>query len=343
MNKIKTLASDNYAGALPEMIEAIAAANTGHAVSYGDDTVTAQSLKIFSKHFGEVADVRFVFNGTGANVLSLSTAVDPFCSVLCADCAHLYVDESTSPESFTGCRLIPIKTNTDGKITLEAIKEKIIRVGDEHHPQVRILSITQPTEYGTLYSLEEIRAISELLKQHNMYLHMDGARIFNATVALNCTLQEMTSGSGVDIVSAGGTKVGMLFGEAVVIFNRALVRDLKFRHKRSMQLASKNRFIACQFQTLLEKKLWYPAARNANNMATLLHEQIKSIPEITVTKPVQVNAVFATIPKEWTQKLQDNKFFYVWDELTNEVRWMCAFDTRKEDIDEFVNAIKKLI
>ena len=342
MNKVKTLASDNYAGALPEIIQSIVEANAGHAGSYGGDNFTRGSLALFRRHFGDVAAVRFVFNGTGANVLSLSTAVEPFSSILCADCSHMYVDESTSPESFTGCRLIPLETNTDGKIEIEAIKKRIIRIGDEHHPQVRVLSITQPTEYGTLYSLKEIRAISDLLKKHHMYLHMDGARIFNAVAALDCTLKEMTSEAGVDIVSVGGTKIGMLFGEAVVAFNPDLVDNLKFRHKRSMQLASKNRFIACQFEALLKDKLWYGYAKKANDMAALLYESIKTIPGITVTKPVQANAVFATIPRPWTEKLQNHMFFYVWDELTNEVRLMCAFDTDENDIEEFVKAIKAL-
>ena len=342
MSKTKTLASDNYAGALPEIIQAIIEANTGHEGSYGSDSYTKQSLDLFSRHFGDVGAVRFVFNGTGANVLSLSTAVEPFSSILCADCSHMYVDESTSPESFTGCRLTPVKTNEEGKVQIEAIKEKIIRIGDEHHPQVRILSITQPTEYGTLYSLKEIRAISDLLKDHNMYLHMDGARIFNAAVALNCTLKELTCDAGVDIVSVGGTKVGMLFGEAVVVFNPGLTKNLKFRHKRSMQLASKNRFIACQFEALLKDNLWHSYAKNANDMAALLYEGLKAIPQITVTKPVQANAVFAVIPRAWTEKLQDKMFFYVWDELINEVRLMCAFDTTENDIDEFVKAIKAL-
>ena len=342
MDKTKTLASDNYAGALPEIIQAIVAANTGHGGSYGSDDHTRQSLNLFREHFGDVADIRFVFNGTGANVLSLSTAVEPFSSIICADCSHMYVDESTSPESFTGCRLIPVKTNAEGKIEPQAIKEKIIRIGDEHHPQVRVLSITQPTEYGTLYSLDEIRAISDLLKKNHMYLHMDGARIFNAAAALNCTLKELTYGAGVDIVSVGGTKIGMLFGEAVVIFNRDLIKNLKFRHKRSMQLASKNRFIACQFNALLKDRLWYGYAKNANDMAAYLYENIKAIPDITVTKPVQANAVFATMPLSWTEKLQENMFFYVWDELTNEVRLMCAFDTDKSDIEGFVEAIKAL-
>ncbi|MCG8320072.1 MAG: low specificity L-threonine aldolase [Cytophagales bacterium] len=340
MNKVKTLASDNYAGALPEIIQSIIEANTGHAGSYGGDDFTRKSRELFRHHFGDVADVRFVFNGSGANVLSLSTAVEPFSSILCADCSHLYVDESTSPESFTGCRLIPLQTNSEGKIEIEAIKEKIIRVGDEHHPQARVLSITQPTEYGTLYSLKEIRAISDLLKEHHMFLHMDGARIFNAATALNCTLKALTSEAGVDIVSVGGTKIGMLFGEAVVVFNHQLAKNLKFKHKRAMQLASKNRFIACQFEALLKDKLWYKHAKKANDMAALLHGSIKAIPGITVTKPVQANAVFAIIPKSWTEKLQDNLFFYVWNELTNEVRLMCAFDTDENDIRKFVEAIK---
>jgi len=339
---LKSLASDNYAGVLPEIMEAILAANQQHAGSYGHDQITHRVFQSFRQAFGEIADVRFVFNGSGANVLSVSCAVDSFSSILCADISHMYVDESTSPETFTGCRLMPLKTNEDGKITVQSIKERIIRIGDEHHPQPKILSITQPTEYGTVYSLAEIREISGLLKANDMYLHIDGARIFNALVSLNATIKEMITDTGVDIISFGGTKLGMLFGEAVVVMHPDLSKNLKFRHKKSMQLSSKNRFIACQFEALLKNNLWQQYAQHANQMAAYLNEQIKEVSRITVTKPVQANAVFAIMPRDWTKALQEVMPFYVWDERTNEVRLMCSFDTTKDEIDEFVEVMKSL-
>ncbi len=342
MGNHKSLASDNYAGALPEMITAIAEANVNHAGSYGHDTYTEKAITAFQQSFGEVAAVKFVFNGTAANILSLSTAVENFSAILCADCSHLYVDESTAPETFTQCRLLPIKTNDDGKITVKAIQEKVIRIDDEHHPQASVISITQPTEYGTLYSLEEMREIADFAKANNLYLHVDGARIFNAAAALEVSLKELLTDTGVDVVSVGGTKLGMVFGEAVVVLNDKLTKNFKFRHKKLMHLPSKNRFIACQFEALLHNKLWFKYAAHANEMAELLYEGLKDVDEVTITKPVQANAVFAIIPKGWNDILTENKFFYVWDELTNEVRWMCAFDTTKEDILEFVDEVKAL-
>ncbi len=338
----KTLASDNYAGALPEMIDAIASANNHHAGSYGHDEYTSRAVAAFKANFGEAAEVKFVFNGTAANVLSISTAVDNFSAILCADCSHMYVDESTAPETFTQCRLLPLKTDDQGKITISSIRERLIRKDDEHHPQPSVISITQPTEYGTLYSLTEIKAIAELAKSYGLYLHVDGARIFNAAAALNVGLDEMLTKTGVDIVSVGGTKLGMVFGEAVVILNKNLTKNVKFRHKKLMHLPSKNRFIACQFEALLKNRLWFNYADHANKMAKMLYEGLKELPEVSITKPVQANAVFAVIPKTWNEKLTTNKFFYVWNELTNEVRWMCAFDTTEEDIAEFITEAASL-
>ncbi len=339
---MKSLASDNYAGVLPEIMRALTAANVGHASSYGNDPYSKSALAIFRQNFGELSDVRFVFNGTGANVLSVSSAIDPYSSIICSDISHMYVDESTAPETFTGCRLIPVATNKNGKMDVDSIKSKLIRIGDEHHPQPRIVTITQPTEYGTVYQLEEIREIAKLLKPYNIYLHMDGARIFNALVTLNCSMKDMITDTGVDIVSVGGTKLGMLFGEAVVVINPELAKNIKYMHKKSMQLSSKNRFIACQFEALLTNDYWYSFAKHANEMADYLKNRLKEIPEIVITKPVEANAVFAIIPKDWIATMQENKAFYVWDEDSNEVRLMCSFDTTKAEIDEFTTCIKGL-
>jgi threonine aldolase len=338
----KGLASDNYAGVLPEMLEAIIEASGLHAKSYGYDDFTEKAKQEFVKHFGNNIEVTFVFNGTGANVLGISCATESFNSILCADSSHLYVDESTAPEIFTSCRLVPLATNREGKIEIETIKKAIIRKGDEHFPQVKVFSIAQPTEYGTVYTKEELLAINKILKEHDIVFHIDGARLFNAAVNLKCSLKEMTQDVGVDILSVGGTKIGMLFGEAIVFFDKRYSQNLRFRQKQSMQLPSKMRFISAQFHRLLRDEVWVKSATHANEMANRLFEGIKDIQKIRITKPVQANSVFAVIPVEWNELLQDKASFHVWNENTNEVRWMCAFDTEEKDIDEFISLIRNL-
>ncbi|MEI7676709.1 MAG: low specificity L-threonine aldolase [Bacteroidales bacterium] len=339
----KSFASDNYAGALPEMLEAVATANTSHARSYGNDDYTAEAKREFERHFGSDIEVTFVFNGTGANVLGIGTTTQSFNAILCADISHMYVDESTAPERFTGCRLYALPTNADGKLEPETIRKKIIRIGDEHHPQISVLSIAQPTEYGTLYSIDELKAIKAVLKEHGLLLHMDGARLFNAQVGLGCSMEAMTKTAGVDILSVGGTKVGLLFGEAVVFFDKTLAKTLRFRQKQSMQLPSKMRFISAQFDRLLKDDLGIKSATYSNRMAQQLHAKLSAFPQIKITKPVQTNAVFAILPKEWIAPLQEEVPFYIWNEQTNEVRLMCAFDTTEEDIERFVQKIHELI
>jgi len=338
----KGLASDNYAGVLPEMLEAIAEANRFHAKSYGYDDYTEKAKQEFAKHFGTGIEVTFVFNGTGANVLGIGCATESFNSILCAETSHLYVDESTAPETFIGCRLIPLATNGDGKIEIETIRNSIIRKGDEHYPQIKVFSIAQPTEYGTVYTREELLAIGKLLKEHNFVFHMDGARIFNAAVSLKCSLKEMTRDVGVDILSVGGTKIGLLFGEVVVFFDKRYSQNLRCRQKQSMQLPSKMRFISAQFHRLLRDETWIKSAAHANQMATRLFEGVKDIQKIKITRTVQANSVFAIIPVEWNELLQDQNPFHIWNENTNEVRWMCAFDTEEKDVDDFISAIQKL-
>ncbi|MFA8434955.1 MAG: low specificity L-threonine aldolase [Marinifilaceae bacterium] len=340
--KKKSFASDNYAGAMPEILRAVVDANTMHARAYGYDEYTQQAKEVFKKAFDCDLDVNFVFNGTGANVLGLGSVLESYNSVLCADTAHIYVDESTAPETFTGCRLVPLKTNSDGKIELATIKKAIIRRDDEHHPQIKALTLTQPTEYGTVYSLEELRTIGSFLKENDIIFHIDGARLFNAIENLQCTLKEMTHDVMVDILSVGGTKIGLLFGEAVVHFNRKYINSFKFKHKQSMQLSSKTRFISVQFQCLLEKELWRRSAAHSNRMALKLYDGVKNLSNIKITKPVQANSVFAIIPEEWNEILQAQTPFYIWDEDLNEVRWMCAFDTTEEEVEAFIKRIEEL-
>jgi threonine aldolase len=339
---MKSFASDNYAGVLPEVMEALEKANTGHVRSYGADGTTSRTIARFREEFGAGADVYFVFNGTGANVLSISSATHSYNAVLCSETSHIYNDESSAPETFTGCRFFPLPANEKGKLDINAITGRLIRKGDVHYPQTALLSITQATEYGTVYTPEEIKEISALTKEHGLYLHMDGSRFFNAAASLGCSLAEISSSAGIDILSLGGTKAGMMFGEAVVVFNKELSKHIAYKHKQVMQLASKTRYIAAQFEAMLENETWRKTATHANKMAQKLSQAITGNPKIKITKPVQANAVFAEIPRDWYAPLQEHYPFYVWKESTHEVRLMCAWDTTEEDIKHFAEAIKRL-
>lgn len=340
---MKSFASDNYAGVLPEMMEALQRANIEHARSYGADEITARTTRLFREVFETDCDVFFVFNGTGANVLSISAATQSFNSVLCADISHIYNDESAAPETFTGCRFFPLPSDETGKLTPDAIQQRLIRKGDMHYAQTRLVSVTQATEYGTVYTPDEIKAIAALAHANELYLHMDGSRFFNAAAGSGLALKDISCAAGVDILSLGGTKAGMMFGEAVVVFNTELARQIAYKHKQSMQLASKTRFIAAQFEVMLTGELWRTKAAHANAMAKLLQKTLSQYVEITITKPVQANGIFATLPREWNQPLQELFPFYIWKEATNEARLMCSFDTTADDIDAFGNAIGRLV
>jgi threonine aldolase len=339
---MKSFASDNYAGVLPEMMDALQKANIDHARSYGADDITARTAKLFREVFEADADVYFVFNGTGANVLSISSATQSFNAILCTDISHIYNDESSAPETFTGCRYFPLQTNAEGKLQTATIKERLIRKGDVHYAQTKLLSITQSTEYGTVYTPDEIKAISELTKANDLYLHVDGSRFFNAATSLGCSLKDISSKAGVDILSLGGTKSGMMFGEAVVVFNKDLSKLIAYKHKQVMQLASKTRFIAAQFEAMLTNETWRRHAEHANKMASLLHKTIAQYKQVKITKPTQANAIFAEIPLSWNEPLMKHTPFYVWKESTNEVRLMCSFDTTEADIKAFDEVIKTL-
>jgi threonine aldolase len=333
-------ASDNNAGIHPLMLDAINKANNGHAIAYGDDPFTAAAIKTIKKHFGpKTSDVFFVLTGTGANVLSLSSVTRPYNAVICADTAHIQNDECGAPEKFTDCKLICIQT-PDGKLTPELIRPKLLGFGFEHHVQIKVISISQPTEMGTVYTANEIRAISQLAREYDLFLHMDGARLANAAVSLNSGFREFTADAGVDILSFGGTKNGMLFGESVLFFTPSVASDFKYHRKQSMQLVSKMRFISAQFESYLNNKLWYINASHANKMAQLLLQKVADLPGVKVTQRVEANAVFAIIPHHVIEPLQKEFFFYVWDENRDEVRWMTSFDTTPEDIEGFNECLK---
>jgi threonine aldolase len=336
----KTFASDNYAGVHPDILSAIAKANQGHASSYGADEYTASAVSMFKKLFGESTEVFFAYNGTGANVLGLSALVNSFNSIICSDLAHINVDESTAPEKFMGCKLVSIPTK-DGKIYPDEIEARIIRIDDQHHPQFKVISISQTTEYGTAYSVDEVKAISRVAKKNNLFLHMDGSRISNAAVSLGKDFREFTIDAGVDVLSFGGTKNGMMFGEAVLFFKPELAQYFKYIRKQGMQLHSKMRFISAQFEALLSNELWKKNAAHANRMAKLLEAELKES-GVQLTQSVDANGIFALMTAEVIEELQKEHFFYVWNEKTNEVRLMCSFDTTEEEIKRFGKKLKEL-
>ena len=336
--------SDNHSGISPEILQAIAAANVDHALAYGDDEWCARTEALFREHFGPQAKVYFVFNGTGANVLNIDAMCRSHQAVVCAETAHINVDECGAPQRVVGCRLLTVDT-PDGKLTPQLVKTRLHGFGFEHHSQPRAISITQSTELGTLYSLDEIRALADLAHSYNMFLHMDGARLANAAVALGCSFKEMTTDLGVDCLSFGGTKNGMLMGESVVILNPALDVDMKYRRKQMTQLCSKMRFVAAQFEAYLTTGLWRRNAEHSNRMAQLLNAELSTLnsPKLKVMYPVQVNSVFVQLPADVWHALQQEYFFYDWDEAANVVRWMCSFDTTEADIHNFVAALKALL
>lgn len=338
----RSFASDNNAGIHPEVIEAIKAANDGHVIAYGDDHITARAVKLFQKHFGRDVAVYFVFGGTGANVLGLKSITKPHNAIICAETAHVNVDECGAPEKFTGCKLLTIPT-TDGKLRVEQIKPLLHVVGIEHHAQPRVISVSQATEMGTVYTRKELKTLSSFAHDNDLLLHVDGARIANAAVSLNASLKEITADAGVDVLSFGGTKNGMMYGEAVIFFNKKLAGDFKYIRKQGMHLPSKMRYISAQFEALLSGDLWKRSAAHSNRMAQKLASELAKVPQIKITQPVESNGVFAVIPAKFIPLLQKKYFFYVWNEELSEVRLMASFDTTEEDIQDFVEVVRKTV
>lgn len=341
MNK-RGFASDNNSGIHPLILKAIENANTGHSIGYGDDIWTQEAIALFKKEFGDPTEVYFVLTGTGANILGLKSAIHSFNSVICSETSHIQVDECGAPEKFTGSKLIPIPS-PDGKIHPEQLEKHLHGFGFEHHAQPGIISITQATELGTVYTVDEIKELAQLAHQHEMFLHMDGARISNAAVSLDLSFREFTVDAGVDILSFGGTKNGMMLGEAVLIFNPDLARFTKYYRKQAAQLYSKMRFVGAQFIPYLRDKIWKTNAEHSNRMAKLLEIETMKINGIEITQKVESNGVFALIPKELIPILQKEYFFYIWDESRGEVRWMASFDTTEEDIMNFSASLKKYV
>ena len=338
----RSFASDNNAGVHPEIMKAIAAANDGHVIAYGDDPYTARAVKLFRQHLGKDADVFFVFGGTGANVLGLKAGTESHNAIICAHTAHINVDECGAPEKFTGCKLLPL-VSANGKITVEQIKPLLHEVGFEHHVQPRVISVAQATEMGTVYTPGELKTLAHFAHERDMLLHVDGARIANAAASLNVKLKSITRDAGVDILSFGGAKNGMMYGEAVVFFDKSLAKDFKYTRKQGTHLPSKMRFISAQFEALFTNELWRQNAQHANEMAQRLASELGKIPQITITQQVESNGVFAIVPKKYIPLLQKRYFFYVWNEEISEVRFMTSFDTTEADIADFVGLVRKIV
>ena len=334
--------SDNHSGISPEIIEAIIKSNTDHALAYGEDEYTIALERRIKELFGDEASIFPVFNGTGANVLCIDAMLRSHNAVICAETAHINVDECGAPQRVTGVKLLTVAT-PDGKLAPELIKPHLHGIGFQHHSQPRVVSVAQSTELGTLYTLDELKALSDFVHANNMLLHIDGARLANAAVALGCTFRQMTTDIGADAISFGGTKNGLMMGESVILLNPALKHDFLYRRKQAMQLCSKMRFVSAQFLAYLENGLWQRNAQHSNAMAQLLYNEVKDLPGVEVVYPVQVNSVFVRLPREVWNELLEHYFFYDWDEAENVVRWMCSFDTKKEDILRFVDCLKGIL
>ncbi len=337
---VRGFASDNYSGVHPEVLDAIAAANGGHQTSYGDDAYTEHLQEVFRRHFGPAAAAYPVFNGTGANVVALQAMTSRWASVVCTSTAHIHVDECGAPEKMAGLKLLPVRT-PDGKLTPELVETEARGFDDVHRAQPQVVSITQTTELGTAYSVEELAALCEHAHGLGMRVHLDGARISNAAASLGVPLREFTTDVGIDVLSFGGTKNGLMLGEVVVVLDPAAAPGVEYVRKSSMQLASKMRFVSAQFDALLGTDLWLRNATQANAMAQRLAVAVRDIPGVQVQRPVQANAVFAVLPKAVTARLQKRFKFYLWDEASGEVRWMTTYDTTEGDVDAFAGAIRE--
>ncbi|MEP6590285.1 MAG: low specificity L-threonine aldolase [Gemmatimonadota bacterium] len=339
MTLAREFASDNTAPAHPAVLQAMLAANQGPAVAYGDDPWTERARAWFRQQFAEDTEAFLTWNGTGANVVGLRALVRPWQAIICTAQAHIQVDECGAPELLTGCKLIDVPT-PDAKLTPAMIRTAAIGIGNEHHVQPGAVSITQVTEYGTIYTRDEITALCATAHELGMRVHMDGSRIANAAAALDLPVRAFTRDAGVDILSFGATKNGGLGAEAVVVLDPALRGELKYLRKQSAQLASKMRFLAAQFLALAEDDLWLGNARQANAMARRLADGLAGVPGVRVTQAVEASAVFAILPRPVTERLQERFHFYVWDEATGEVRWMTSWAHQAVDVDEFLAAIR---
>lgn len=338
-----SFASDNFSGIHPEVLEAIQKANQGHAMAYGGDPWTERAQEVFKSHFGPASETFIVYNGTAANVCALKQALSPWQAVVCPETAHIWTDECGAAQAIAGCSLLTVPSK-EGKLDLEQLGTLLHYRGSQHHVQPAAVSITQSTEFGTVYSLKELQKISTFVREQGFLFLMDGARLYNAAVSLNVSLKSLTSDIGVDILSLGGTKSGLMGAEAIVFLKPELAENFKYARKQNLQLASKMRFLSAQFIALLEGDLWKRNARHANQMAKLLEETLKrDFPELHILYPVEANALFVQIPHRILHKLQKQHFFWIWDEKQSIARWMTSWDTQPEFIKTFCTDLRKLL
>lgn len=339
---MRSFASDNNSGVHPLVMEALNRANQDHAVGYGDDSWTEEAVSKIKEAFTPDCEPLFVFNGTGSNAVALQLCTRSYNSIICAETAHIYVDECGAPARMTGCQIRPVAT-PDGKLTPDLIRPYLCNFGEQHHSQPGAIYISQCTELGTIYKPEEICALTELAHQHGMYVHMDGARLANACAALKLGFKELTVDCGIDILSFGGTKNGLMMGESVIIFNPALKKEAPFVRKQSAQLASKQRYLSCQFTAYLTDNLWLKNATHANEMAQLLYKGLKELPGVHFTQKMESNQLFLTMPRPVIDKLMKTYFFYFWNEGIDEIRFVTSFDTTEEDIEALLNTLRETL
>ena len=336
---MRSFASDNNSGVHPMIMDAIVRANSDHAVGYGDDPWTAEAVETIRQAFTPDCDVYFVFNGTGSNAVALQTITRPFNSILCAETAHIVIDECGAPAKMTGCHICSIHT-PDGQLTPELIKPHLVGFGEQHHSQPGAIYLSECSELGTIYTPEELKAITSLAHQNGMKVHMDGARLANACASLHLSFKALTVDVGIDVLSFGGTKNGLMLGECVIVFDEEAKKYAKFFRKQSAQLASKLRYLSCQFTPYLETGIWLTNAQHANAMAQKLYSALNQFPDIRFTQKVESNQLFMTMPRPLIEYLQEKYFFYIWNEANNEIRLVTSFDTKPEEIDELVQAVE---
>ena len=339
--KMRSFASDNNSGVHPQVMQALSEANKDHALGYGEDFWTEEAICKIREAFTFDCEPLFVFNGTGSNVVALQLMTRSYHSIVCAETAHIYVDECGSPVKMTGCQIRPVVT-PDGKLTPELIAPYLHGFGDQHHSQPAAIYLSQCTELGTIYTPEELKAITTLAHRHGMRVHMDGARIANACAALNLSLKAMTVDCGIDVLSFGGTKNGLMMGECVIVFDESLKAEVRFVRKQSAQLASKMRYLSCQFTAYLTGNLWLKNATHANAMAHKLYEALNRYSNVRFIQKAESNQLFLTMPRPIIDRMLQSYFFYFWNEAADEIRLVTSFDTTEQDIEEFINLLHRV-
>lgn len=338
---MRSFASDNNSSVHPKVMDALLDANSGHAIGYGDDPWTAEATEIVKKQFTRPCEALFVFNGTGSNTMALQMMTRPYHIIFCAETGHIAVDECGAPGKATGCFIRTIPT-PDGKLTPELLRPHMTNFGVEHHSQPGAIYISQCSEMGTIYKPEEVKALCDFAHSHGLLVHMDGARISNAAAALGLSLDEVSGACGIDTLTLGGTKNGLMGAECVVIFNQDLVKEARYARKQSCQLASKMRYVACQFTAFLKDNLWLECAENANRLARKLYYELVKMPNVRFTQPMESNQLFLIMPKEIEEKLHEKYYFYYWNEEIGEMRLVTSWDSTDEDVEGLIEYIKNL-